>query len=76
LAATYFDLGDLDSAVVDLERSLAPSTATGGQFLALTELAAGHFDAAAEAASKLNKLKPDDPIAQDLDGLVKLVDRS
>jgi cellulose synthase operon protein C len=72
--ATQFGIGDLDSAVGDLERSLelAPSTATGGQFLVLTELAAGHFDETAEAANKLNKLKPDDPIAQNLDGLVKL----
>ncbi|MBV8774490.1 MAG: PEP-CTERM system TPR-repeat protein PrsT [Deltaproteobacteria bacterium] len=73
LAGVQLSTGHREQGVADLEQSLdiAP-TAPAAEMLVLTELRAGHFDQAREAADKLQKAQPDSPVPGNLVGLIAL----
>jgi putative PEP-CTERM system TPR-repeat lipoprotein len=74
LGGVQLSSGHRDEGVADLEQSLelAPS-APAAEMLVITELLAGHWEQASEAAKKLKKAEPDSPVAGNLLGMIALV---
>lgn len=73
LGATELRAGDTADAVKDLETSLdlAPSP-PAAEMLVMTDLGAGRWQSAADAATRLQKAEPQSPIPGNLLGLVAL----